>query len=384
MKIMEVEEMAEKKRGILVAYITLAMIVGVLAYLMGILAVLLILAVGSVIALGIIWFLLAPNNTLWNFTQEGTAKIVVRGESFVRAFIQWKGHTFDEKKWDVIEEDATHKESWHIGGLRWNGVPFIDTIYSYALRWRSVRLGKKEEGEEIKFHDEILDYVSLRPEVYFTKIVEAETIPPERIPLDIEFLVTMRVTNPYKVLFVAPHNWVENVMNRLNALFTNWTGTKTLDEIIEVKEKPELLWEAIGKAELVEITFDQEWGVHVEKNGIQVKDISMPEEYQEAAAAEKKQKLEAAARSAETIGTVLDMMAHAQGVTLEEVQKEIKENPDKQKEYLELAKDLAIRKLGIEGGSYLDIRVQGAGGLETMLLDALAAWQRMPKGKQPK
>lgn len=345
-----------------------------------------IIIVGLLAAFLIVWFLLAPANIIWNFVSEGTAKIVVRGDSFVNAFIQWAGHTLD-KDWNVVLEDATHKEPWHIGGLRFNGVPLMDIIYSYKLRWKSVRLaseGKDKEGEVVKFHEEILDYVPLRPEVYFTKIVAAETIPPERIPLDIEFLVTIRVTNPYKVLFIAPYNWVENVLIRLSALFRDWTGTKTLDEILKLKEDPARLWQEIGENELIQKTLDKEWGVKVETHGVQLRKVDMPSEYQEAAAKEKKQKLEAAGRSAETVGTVLAMMAYSRGVPIEEIQMEIKADLEKQKEFLEIAKDLVTRKIGIEGGSYLDIRVQGAEGLERMFLNALSAWQRMPKGKSPK
>jgi hypothetical protein len=40
-----------------------------------------------------------------------------------------------------------------------------------------------------------------------------------------------------------------------------------------------------------------------------------------------------------------------------------------------------VRKMGIEGGAYVDIRVIGAEGIERMLLNALAAWRRMPTGK---
>lgn len=340
-----------------------------------------ILIVGLLVALLIIWFLLAPNNTIWSFVPEGTAKIVVRGESFVKAFIQWAGYTFD-KDWNVISEDATHKEPRHFGGIRFNGIPLLDIIFSYNLRWKSVRQSK--EGTEVKFHEETLDYVPLKPEVYFTKIFAAETEPPERIPLDIEWLVTIRVTNPYRVLFVAPHNWVENTLNRLNALFMSWVGTKTLDEILEIKENPEQLWQEVGEHELVQKTLEGEWGVKVELSGIQMGRIDLPSDFQDAAAQEKKQKLQAAGRSAETVGTVLAMMAHSRGVTIGEIQEEIQGNPEKQKEFLEIAKDLVKRKIAIEGGSFVDIRVEGAEGLEASLLNLVTAWHRMPKGKSPK
>jgi len=51
---------------------------------------------------------------------------------------------------------------------------------------------------------------------------------------------------------------------------------------------------------------------------------------------------------------------------------------------LDLAKDLVVRKLGIEGKSYLDIRVQGAEGIEKTILNALAVWRKMPEGDRGK
>ena len=36
-----------------------------------------------------IWFWLAPRNHFFTFVQESTAKIVVRGDAFSKALIQW-------------------------------------------------------------------------------------------------------------------------------------------------------------------------------------------------------------------------------------------------------------------------------------------------------
>jgi len=105
--------------------------------------------------------------------------------------------------------------------------------------------------------------------------------------------------------------------------------------------------------------------------------LSLPqEEFLKARAAEK----EADKRATETVGTVIQMMAKARGKEPKVIQEEIEKQPDLKKEFLALSKDLVVRKLGIEGQSYLDIHVQGAKGIERAILNILAAWKRMPMG----
>ena len=141
----------EKKKNNLLVYATLIIILGFLAYQPQYIGTFFILLIGLIIILCIIWFMLAPNNILWNFTRESTGKIRIRGGSFVGALIQIKGYTYD-KEWNVVPEDENYKEPWHLGALRFNGLFGFDTIFEYSMRWHSYRL---QEGEEIvKFHEE--------------------------------------------------------------------------------------------------------------------------------------------------------------------------------------------------------------------------------------
>ena len=107
--------------------------------------------------------------------------------------------------------------------------------------------------------------------------------------------------------------------------------------------------------------------------------LSLPQEESLKAEAAKR---EAERRAFATVGSVVEMMAKAQGKTLEKVQKEIQKDESQKKVFLELSQDLVKRSIAIEGKSFLDIRVQGAQGLEKALLNLLAAWQRMPRGSQ--
>jgi regulator of protease activity HflC (stomatin/prohibitin superfamily) len=310
----------------------------------------------------------------FTIVREGTAKVVMRLGKFKKAIMVWEGYILDDKG----EVKEGHAFKLLPGGLAFVGFWPIDKVYKYKFRWRDIQLVKGEE--QVTFHEDPIDYIFVRPDVYWTDIKAAETAPPERIPVDVQFLVTMRVSHPYKALFRAPSNWNENAMSRLNALLRGWVGTKTVDELLTLKEKPEDIWKEFKDTTLIKKIFKDEWGITVEDNGIEIRTIGLPEEYQEAAAAEKKRRFEAAARAAETVGTVIAMMAEARGKDPSDIQKEIEALPEMRKEFLDLAKDLIVRKLGIEGRSYLDVRVEGAEGLERSLLNALAVWQRMPMG----
>jgi hypothetical protein len=143
-----------------------------------------------------------------------------------------------------------------------------------------------------------------------------------------------------------------------------------------------------------------EWGIHIlEKTGIRIQDIQFPKEYQAALALEKKttleakaeqkrKEIEAKARASELVGTMIHMIHENTGKAVRTIRKEIRDDPAKffetHKLILEKNYDLLNRKLAIDGSSFVDIRVEGAQGIERALLNILTAWQRMPQGKKGK
>jgi hypothetical protein len=331
--------------------------------------------IGVVIGIVIAFLLLK----CFTIVKEGTAKAVVRMGGFRKIIMAWKGFELDEE-WNVKSVEEVGKKLHLPGGLRFIGIWPLDKIYTYKFRWRGIEI--IEAREKVEFREKTIDYILVKPDVYWTKIEAAETVPPERIPLDIEFLVTAKVINPYKALFRAPPNWLENVLSRLNALFRDWVATKSLDQILQVRKKPDKIWEELGKADLVQKTFREEWGILIEEKGIQIRDVKLPPTYAEAAAREKQMEFMARGIAAETVGAVIEMMARARGKEPKKIKEEINKDPKMREEFLKLAQDLIVRKMGIEGGAYVDIRVIGAEGIERMLLNALAAWRRMPAGKK--
>lgn len=279
-----------------------------LAYIINPLITLIALATAAAIG-GVlfyfVWRFLAPSesNRSFTFVDEGTAKVVVKAGKFDKALIQWNGYTFD-KEWNVIPEGTrvggrARKEPWHpFGGLRFYGIWPLKDIFTHRLRWNDLRQGQAGEGEAsgVRFHDEVLDYVLLRPDVYWTKLSKAETKPPERIPVSVEFLITMRVINPYKALFAAPINWVDNVMARSDALFRSFVSNQSLDALLKTKGRDKALNKMIAESELIQKTFKEEWGIEV--SGIQIRSIDIADPYAQAAASQKVEEMKAKGQQA--------------------------------------------------------------------------------------
>ncbi|HDZ54258.1 MAG TPA: hypothetical protein ENI19_01035 [Candidatus Nealsonbacteria bacterium] len=132
-------------------------------------------------------------------------------------------------------------------------------------------------------------------------------------------------------------------------------------------------------------------GFHPDDLRLAIEEVKLPQELEQALPGPDRARLEAQAakfvsqtRATETVGTVIEMMAQSRGKSLQEVQAEIEADPDARKEFLALSKDLIVRRMGLDKNAYLDIRVEGADGIEKSLLNLVAAWQRMPGGGKEK
>ncbi len=93
-------------------------------------------------------------------------------------------------------------------------------------------------------------------------------------------------------------------------------------------------------------------------------------------------------RAKETVGVLIEMITEQTGISQVYLQKMLKENPNefitKYKDLLKQNLDLIHRRMAIDGDSFVDIRVDGAQGVEKMLLNLFAAKERMPMGgKEP-
>lgn len=132
-------------------------------------------------------------------------------------------------------------------------------------------------------------------------------------------------------------------------------------------------------------------GFHPDDLRLAIEEVKLPRELEQALSEPDKARLDAQAaefvaqtRATETIGTVIAMMAKSRGQSSAVIQDLIETDPNYQREFLDLSEDLIKRRMAIDGKSFVDIRVEGAEGIEKTLLDLLAAWKRMPDGgKEP-
>jgi len=222
-------------------------------------------------------------------TKESTAQAVMRLGGFKKCVMAWKGHKLDSDD-NVVEGVRIGLP----GGLKYVGIRGIDKIYTYHFRFYSVELRAGEEPI-IQFKDlKDLDYILVKPDTYWSKIVKAET--KDGMIVDIEFLDTIRVINPRKALFVAPPNWLENVLSRLNALRTGWVRGKTFNQLLTLRQDVKVLWQDLGNDPLIQEVFKKEWGIEIVENGMQIYKINLLPEYQAALARKKQMELEARAK----------------------------------------------------------------------------------------
>ena len=320
---------------------------------------------------------------------EGTARALMVFGEFSKIIFRWRDHWMDTE-WNVwrmskpgekLEPGSKRKEKTKVwsqkifGGLCIYFWPF-QKIHRYKHRWTDIRL--KDSKMEVEFHEEDLYHVLLKPAVYSFKLTAVETKPPERIPVNVLVLVTLRIRNPYLFLFVAPPTPVEDILARISAETRALVTSCQIDELLQLRGKS--FWELLKGAKVIEKTLEK-WGVKIAKKGIEIQEIDLSPEYQKAAAAKKEEEMKAAGRAEEIMGTVITSVARAEGRSESEIQEEFRQNPEEFYRKHKTISDNTMTKLSMEERSYLRIETPGAEGGLGDFLRLIGAWQRMPMGR---
>ncbi len=74
-------------------------------------------------------YFLAKHNIFFTLVQEGRAKVILRFKKFRKAVMAYKGYALDEE-WNVA---PTKKEAPKLfGGLKWIGIPIINTVLAWV------------------------------------------------------------------------------------------------------------------------------------------------------------------------------------------------------------------------------------------------------------
>ncbi|HDQ16757.1 MAG TPA: hypothetical protein ENN31_01380 [Candidatus Vogelbacteria bacterium] len=236
-----------------------------------ILAALVSIALGIVLSFPLWGYWLAEKNFFFTTIPEGRAKIVVKGEDYVRTIISWRDHHLD-KNGDVVDSSPSDPplvlNNWWDRllsrlGIYWVGIHPWRSIYSYKFSFSTV-----EQGQVKARNNEVTEFVFLNDYVYFVVVKDAETGgaagsgKSENVPIDVGLLLTIRVKNPYKALFRV-QKWLETVSNKVQAKARDYLGTKTFDELIsQGKEVEKELDENLNETKKMLL---EEYGIDIRK-----------------------------------------------------------------------------------------------------------------------
>jgi len=207
---------------------------------------LVILAIGgiaNIICLPFAIRLLAEKNIIFTIVKEGTAVAIMgSGDSgFQRFIFCFRGKTLDSTTWDVLDTTITSDDTWQqklikffgLSGVRYLGIPGMQSIHRYKFRWNSL-LQSDQEGAQnaggiyFKSHDEWLQYILLQDDVYYARVESAED--EEMVPLNLDITLRVRITNPYKALFVA-QEWLEMTWAIVLPSLRRFISTKSWQEL---------------------------------------------------------------------------------------------------------------------------------------------------------
>ena len=181
-------------------------------------------------------WILANFDICFTFVEEGTAKAVVRGKEFHKFLLQSKEMKFRERSWDIVPlrpDEQPEKRYWfeRWSGARWVGLwPFF-SIYNYKFKW-TVAKQEEKDGKIVTTPDmreRTIGSIYIRDVVYYGKVESAETT--DNTPVDVEYLLTVRVTNPYKALFRV-HRWLEAVIDLTSQRGRQYIGTRSYKQLI--------------------------------------------------------------------------------------------------------------------------------------------------------
>lgn len=231
--------------------------------------------IGEILLSPIFFFMqwLAEENILWTTCKEGTAKIVLRGDSFDHIIMSFKSyHINDPRKkggkkglykedyeqeneqknktrkkipdWEVVyhgrdntrgftneNDDYYDDRSWLLKrlGLYWVGFPWSNSIYVYSFEWNEVTTEKLTGKAKILPRGAATDFTYTADFMYVIVTPNAETR--ELIPIDVVTVVVVATRNPVRALLYT-EDWMQIISSAINAYVKNFVGSRLITELI--------------------------------------------------------------------------------------------------------------------------------------------------------
>src|SRR3989344_4414335 len=183
---------------------------------------------------------------------EGQARPVIWNKQFSKFIMNYSGYCFagqldrtlrenNEEYWEVVRDQRLtrpHRIWKFFRGLYYIGFIYFAEIQRYKMTWIEWGYPKRPDGilattKAPISHEEIISHVLVQSDVYFVKVLSAETS--EGIPVDVGFLLTISITNPYKALYRVQH-WLEAVANQSEGTTRVYIGTQNIRELFAPPE----------------------------------------------------------------------------------------------------------------------------------------------------
>lgn len=213
----------------------------------------------------------------------------------------------------------------------------------------------------------------------------------ENLRLDIDFLATTRIVNPYLFLHRAPKDANKQVAEKLEATTRGWVKIGGESHAQMAKGNGQKLWtELVDPAGLDnQPMFDSvkvDWGIEVIKDRVVVKDIRYDEETRKVLDLERRTTLEMDAKikgaemeaivrkqaaigsAQDLVGPVFSAMASLRNMTYEKFQEEVKNKPELREQLDKYTQDLFSELSQMRTGAVKKYEGLGDGGIVMALL----------------
>ena len=207
---------------------------------------------------------------LFTFLEEGKAKIIIRGETPVRAIMNFADHRFKRvgertsaKYWEVVdiqkigdlgfnsENDRPEKpyrdchwfvRPWaayvyRLTGAVFTGIYPFQRVHEYRLE-RTKIIRKDGEIGGLASVEDISDHFRVRNFLYPILVPSADTL--DKISLKILVTLVARITNPYSAAFGIDH-WDQKLVNEGTDAISNFARTRNLEDVMSAKDAAKAL-----------------------------------------------------------------------------------------------------------------------------------------------
>lgn len=188
---------------------------------------------------------LAERSFLFTTVKEGTAKAIMRGDSFERFIMSFAGYHLNDpgKSWyDTTKPDwevlhtgtATSKydDRWSLLkylGIYWIGWSWANSVYVYTFEWNETYTDRADGIEKVLPRAAATDFIYVSDFTYAVVTDGAETR--DRLSTNELTLVTVAIRNPYRALF-SGEDWMRRITAAINRHVRTFVGKKNYEEVI--------------------------------------------------------------------------------------------------------------------------------------------------------